>query len=101
MGWFSRGHCVCLGGSFKCPGSRQIPLNRGEMLLLTTNPIYADSSSKQNGVYVSYSLLPQHVRPGSRIFVDDGNVELEVVSVDADKHAVMVKSYVCRVCVCV
>jgi pyruvate kinase len=63
-------------------GSRQIPLHRGERILLCTSPALADAGSKQGGIYVAYPLLAQHVRPGSRIYIDDGNVELQVVSCD-------------------
>jgi pyruvate kinase len=78
--------------SLHSSGSRQIPLTRGERIALTTNPIFADCSSKENGIYVTYSLLPKHVQTGSRIYVDDGNVELEVVAIDADNHRVIVQS---------
>lgn len=73
-------------------GSRVIPLARGERILLSTDPRLADASTKEAGIYCSYALLPRSVRPGSRIFVDDGNVELEVISTDAAAGTVVCSS---------
>lgn len=70
-------------------GSRIIPLARGERILLSTDPRLADASTKEAGIYCSYALLPRSVRPGSRIFIDDGNVELEVISADASAGTVV------------
>lgn len=69
-------------------GSRLISLARGERILLSTDPRLAETSSKEAGVYCSYALLPRSIRPGSRIFIDDGNVELEVISTDGVKSVV-------------
>jgi pyruvate kinase len=53
-----------------------VSLRAGQKFVLTTEAA-AGSSEKAS---ISYKLLPQEVKPGDRILVDDGLVELEVVS---------------------
>ena len=54
-----------------------VPLNTGETLVLTTDPI----TGAPGRVPVQYEHLPEAVHPGDRILIDDGLIELKVVSV--------------------
>jgi len=53
------------------------PLVSGEKVVLTTRPVVGHSGE----VPVQYARLPQEVEPGDRILIDDGLLELEVLSV--------------------
>lgn len=53
-----------------------VPLIAGRKIYLTTEPIEGDEKC----VSVDYPLLPQAVKPGNRILLDDGNLELLVLS---------------------
>lgn len=56
-------------------------LEKGKPLVLTTEPIEGDAAQ----VSVDFPDLPNAVRPGGRILLDDGNLELVIVSVEKDK----------------
>ncbi len=53
-----------------------VELAAGQKLILTTQPLVGDGQR----VSVDYAGLPECVKPGSRILIDDGNLELIVVS---------------------
>jgi len=53
----------------------------GQTLILTTQPVIVD----QKQVSVDYPGLPASVKPGSRILLDDGNLELVVTSVTGER----------------
>ena len=55
-----------------------ITLEKGQPLTLTTEKIIGD----EQRIPVDFAQLPGSVSPGSRILLDDGNLELVVVSVD-------------------
>ncbi len=55
-----------------------VELKQGDAFTLTTRDIVGDSGI----VAVSYEGLPQDVKPGSRILIDDGLVELQVQSIE-------------------
>ena len=55
-----------------------VPLQRGEELILTAD----DVIGAPGRVPIQYKDLPQRVRPGERILIDDGMLEVEVVSAD-------------------
>ncbi len=58
-----------------------VPLVAGEKVILTTRPIVGHAGE----VPVQYAMLPRDVEPGDRILIDDGLLELEVLSTgDAD-----------------
>ena len=52
-----------------------IELKTGELFTLTTDEIIGDSRR----VSVSFSRLPQAVKPGDTLFLNDGYIQLEVV----------------------
>ncbi len=58
-------------------------VHKGDRLILTTEPIVGD----EHRVYVSYPALPQEVKPGNRILIDDGHIELVVLEV-RDKEVI-------------
>jgi pyruvate kinase len=60
--------------------SGTIELAVGDSFTLTTRPI----EGTQHAVSVSYALLPQEVKPGDILLLDDGTVELKVQSVEAE-----------------
>jgi len=55
-----------------------IELRIGEFFTLTTDNIVGD----QSRVSVSFSRLPQAVKPGDRLYLNDGLIQLEAVKVD-------------------
>ena len=55
-------------------------LTSGEKVVLTTRPIVGHGGE----VPVQYAELPQDVEPGDRILIDDGLLELEVLSTDEE-----------------
>lgn len=57
--------------------SESIMLDQGQSLILTTEKVLGNKKK----VSVDYNDLPQSVRPGGRILLDDGNLELVVVSI--------------------
>ena len=65
-------------------------VENGEVLLETHQPfiLYADEQlGNSQGVSITYSGLYKHAKPGQRILVDDGQIELIVVSVkDTNVH---------------
>ena len=59
----------------------QVELQSGQQLTLTTEPILGDEKT----VPVDFPQLIQSVKPGNRILLDDGNLELAVTSVSSDR----------------
>jgi pyruvate kinase len=59
----------------------QAELVAGQPLTLTTQPLLGDARR----VSVDYPALPSGVKPGGRILLDDGNLELSVVAVRGDE----------------
>jgi pyruvate kinase len=57
-----------------------VELNAGQKLVLTTRSVPGDNQT----VSVDFPDLPRSVQPGGRILLDDGNLELSVVSVAGD-----------------
>ena len=53
-------------------------LNRGDRITLTSRDVTGDASI----VSVSYENLPKEVEPGDKIFINDGIIELKVLSTD-------------------
>jgi pyruvate kinase len=53
-------------------------LQKGDFITLTTEEKMGDWEK----LSVNYSPLPQEVKKGERIFLDDGNIELKVIGVD-------------------
>jgi len=66
------------------PGPKEVPLAVGQVITLTTaeSSREAGRGGEATQVFVSYPAVVSKVRVGQMIFVDDGNVELEVRSVD-------------------
>ncbi|MCH7480067.1 MAG: pyruvate kinase [Chloroflexi bacterium] len=54
-----------------------IPLEEKQIVTLTTE----SNNSDKNFIPVDFRALPQHVSAGSRILLDDGHMELKVISV--------------------
>ncbi|TVR34734.1 MAG: pyruvate kinase [Spirochaetaceae bacterium] len=67
-------------------GSREITVNVDDQITLTTEEIEGDSER----LSVSYKQLPAEVEPGKRIYIADGLIELEVVSIEgSETHCVV------------
>jgi pyruvate kinase len=62
-------------------GGGPVQLASGETLDLCVDPVPGDAESVQIG----YPTLPQEVRPGDRILLDGGKIELQVAEVEPDK----------------
>ncbi|NOH02843.1 MAG: pyruvate kinase [Chloroflexi bacterium] len=58
-----------------------VPLTPGETLILTTEPIVGGIGR----VPVQYERLPESVKPGDRILIDDGLLELKVIGVEGNE----------------
>jgi pyruvate kinase len=78
------GRSICILQDLQGPKVRTGNLTSGSLLLepgqrltLTTREMAGD----ENAVSVDYADLPRCVQPGGRILLDDGNLELAVVSV--------------------
>ncbi len=59
----------------RLPGDGSIQLIAGEHFTLTTEP----TEGTPERVQVNYAALPKDVKPGDRILLDDGRMELEVL----------------------
>ena len=79
------------GSVVATPGQKEVPLAAGDRLTLTTDPSRANSGSARE-IFVSYPSLPFQAQPGQVIFVDDGNVELRVLSTDTARGTLLVES---------
>lgn len=62
----------------KLKDGKKVTLKAGETYVLTTEEIIGD---EKRG-YINYAGLPEDVKPGNRILVDDGLIELEVTAVE-------------------
>ena len=60
----------------------KIELKDGTELIFTTDKIIGNGEK----IYVSYPNLAKDVKPGERIFLDDGKMEVKVVSILNDKE---------------
>lgn len=58
-----------------------IALEQGQSFSLTTENVTGDQAQ----IYVDFPDLPNTVHPGGRILLDDGNLELVVVAVEANR----------------
>ena len=68
-------------------GVDKIELKRDDTFTLTTDPVIGD----QQRVSVSFSRLPQAVKPGNLLSLNDGFVQLEVVAVRGNDVACVVR----------
>jgi pyruvate kinase len=82
------GRAICILQDLQGPKIRtgelaagQVMLSPGQILTLTTQPLLGD----EHTVSVDYPDLPRCVKPGGRILLDDGNLELSVVGIEGDR----------------
>ncbi|GBP58502.1 Pyruvate kinase, partial [Eumeta japonica] len=64
-------------------GSAEVELKKGATLKLTTDPTYAEKGNVDT-VFVDYKNITNVVKPGSRIFIDDGLISVICESSSAD-----------------
>jgi pyruvate kinase len=64
------------------PDGKPLELRAGQRLVLTTTP----TRGTVDCVSVTYPHLPEDVKPGDRILLDDGLLELRVISTDASSR---------------
>jgi pyruvate kinase len=79
------------GTAVRSEGQKEVMLRVGDRLTLTTDPAKADAGSATE-LFVSYRALPARAAPGQVIYVDDGNVELRVLSTDPAAGTLLVES---------
>lgn len=70
-------------GLLQGSGTAEIELKKGDTIKFTTNKEFESSGSKDQ-VYVDYKNITNVVKPGNRIFVDDGLISLICESKTAD-----------------
>ncbi|XP_049772418.1 pyruvate kinase-like [Schistocerca cancellata] len=64
--------------------SAELELVQGEKIKLTTNDAFAEASNI-NSVYVDYNNITNVVKPGDRVFVDDGLLSLIVKQIEGNE----------------
>ncbi len=62
-----------------------LELNEGDQIILTTEKMVGTKEK----IYVSYQNLAKDVKPGERIFFDDGKMEVKLVKVLNDKEVLI------------
>jgi len=62
------------------PGDEDIPISAGTEINITTDDQYAKSSDNKN-MYVDYKNITKVIAPGRTIYVDDGVLAFEVLSI--------------------
>lgn len=71
-------------------GGGELSFNVDDKLTLTTDIAFHDKCDQQT-IYVDYVNLPKKVKLGDLIFIDDGLLSLEVISIAGDFTSVKVK----------
>lgn len=66
----------------------KVHLKEGQRFTLCTYDVEGDDTQ----VSITYPDLPKDVKTGSRILIDDGLIELEVISIKSDKISCVVKN---------
>ncbi|MEY5049106.1 MAG: hypothetical protein RLZZ175_2465 [Bacteroidota bacterium] len=61
-----------------------VPIVAGNKLIITTEKLIGNSER----IYTSYTAMPRDVKAGDQILIDDGNLELKVISTDGVKEIV-------------
>lgn len=64
-------------------GSAEVELKKGATIKLTTDPAYQESGNAEI-VFVDYKNITNVVKPGNRIFIDDGLISVICKSATAD-----------------
>ena len=62
-------------------GGKNIPVEAGQKITLTTE----ENVDKPDTIPISYALLAKEVSPGDRILIDDGSLELRVLTSDGTR----------------
>lgn len=70
---------------------KELPLRAGSRITLTTDTAFAAEGTVDR-MFVSYPSLPAQARVGQTIYVDDGNVELRVVSINTARGELLVEA---------
>ncbi|XP_026492826.1 pyruvate kinase-like isoform X2 [Vanessa tameamea] len=65
-------------------GSAEVELKKGGVLTLSTDPAYQEKGTA-DVVFVDYKNITNVVKPGNRIFIDDGLISVICQSVTSDK----------------
>jgi pyruvate kinase len=71
-------------------GAKHVDFKKGARFTFTTDVAKADLGSSSE-IFISYKNIARRVRPGQLIFIDDGNMEVQVVSTDPDRGTVLVE----------
>ncbi|WWC72697.1 pyruvate kinase [Kwoniella pini CBS 10737] len=61
-----------------------VPIDAGHEFWITTDKSFAESGTKEQ-IYMDYTNLPKVTAPGKVIYVDDGVLSLQVISIDGEK----------------
>lgn len=64
-------------------GSAEVELKKGDKIKLTTDPAYGEKGNASI-VWVDYKNITNVVKPGNRIFIDDGLISVICESASAD-----------------
>ncbi|CAG2061838.1 unnamed protein product, partial [Timema podura] len=64
-------------------GSAEVELKKGDTIKLTTDKAYAEKGNAQT-VFVDYDNITKVVKPGNRVYVDDGLISLVVTNIGSN-----------------
>lgn len=64
-------------------GSAEVELKKGGIIKLTTNPDFQEKGNADT-VFLDYQNISNVVKPGNRIFIDDGLISVICQSVGSD-----------------
>ncbi|KAM5350584.1 hypothetical protein ACJ41O_007089 [Fusarium nematophilum] len=72
------------------PNDEDIPISVGHVMNITTDEAYATASDAEN-MYVDYKNITKVIEPGRIIYVDDGVLAFDVLSID-DEQTIKVQA---------
>ena len=80
----TKGHEIRTGNTID---GKDWPINKRQKVMITTNPYFKDKCGPMR-IYVDYENLPNLVKTGSMVYIDDGALSFEVLDTTDDKTEV-------------
>ena len=69
----------------------ELPISAGHEMIFSVNPEYKDICDDKV-MYLDYANLPKVIKPGKMIYVDDGVLSFDVLSIDGDDITVRARN---------